>query len=114
MFEYLLFSNYLNDLISAQKVSADHIQHALNYRTSIYIRSWLDGHSRPQLCELPALATVLKADPVEMITGWVIDSLPEMEETLWAEVLQPRGSTFPRSDDLALRAPKPRTRVPLW
>jgi hypothetical protein len=114
MSPHVLFSNYLHDLMSARKVSADHVQHELNYRTAIYIRSWLDGHSRPQLCELPALATVLKADPVEMIAGWVIDSLPEMEETLWAEVLQPRGSTFPRSDDLALRAPKPRKPVARW
>jgi hypothetical protein len=114
MSESILFSTYLHDRMTESKVSADHVQHELNYRTSIYIRSWLDGHSRPQLCELPALATVLKADPVEMIVGWVCDQLPEMEETLWAEVLQPRGSTFPRSDDLALRAPKPRKRVSLW
>lgn len=33
--------------------------------------------------------------------------LPEMEAILRIEMLEPRGSTFPRSDDLSLRAPKP-------
>jgi len=114
MSPYVLFHTYLHDKMTAHKISADHLQHELNYRTSIYVQSWLNGWSRPDLHELPALAAVLKADPVEMIAGWVIDQLPEMEETLWSEVLQPRGSTFPRSDDLALRAPRPKKRVSLW
>ncbi|HEY4075701.1 MAG TPA: hypothetical protein VGM26_02090 [Rhizomicrobium sp.] len=114
MSQSILFTTWLHDLMTARKISADHLQHELNYRTSMRVRSWLDGHSRPDLLQLPALAKVLKADPVEMIAGWILDQMPEMEETLWAEMLQPRGSTFPRSDDLALRAPKPRKRVPLW
>jgi hypothetical protein len=43
---------------------------------------------------------------------WVIDQLPEMEKAFRIEILEPRGSTFPQSDDLALRAPKPRKPVP--
>jgi hypothetical protein len=114
MSQSVLFSTYLHDLMTAQKISEDHLVHELNYRTNIYVRSWLNGWSRPHLEELPALATVLKADPVEMIAGWLICQLPEMEETLWAEVLQSRGSKFPRSDDLTLRAPKPQKPVQLW
>ena len=114
MSESILFTTYLHDKMTEHKISADHLQHELNFRTSIYVQSWLNGWSRPDLQQLPTLATVLKADPVEMIAGWVIDQMPELEETLWAEVLQPRGSKFPRSDDLALRAPRLRKRVPLW
>jgi len=96
-----------------RKISADHLQHELNCRMSFSVQSWLNGWSRPDLSELPALAKVLKADLVEMIAGHVIDQMPELEEMLWTEVLRPRGSTFPQSDDLALRAPRPRKRVPL-
>jgi hypothetical protein len=102
----ILFYNHLRDLMANRKVSADHLQHELNYRTPITVRSWLDGRSRPALWELPAMARVLDADPVELIVGWVIDQLPEMEAIFRIEVLEPRGSTFPRSDDLSLRAPK--------
>ena len=66
------------------------------------------------LSELPALAALLKADPVSLICGWVVDHLPEMETILRTEVLEPRGSTFPRSTDLTLRAPKPQKPVQLW
>ncbi len=57
--------------------------------------------------ELSALATILRADPVEVVTGWIIDQCPDLETVLRAEVLDPRGSKFPRSTDLALRMPKP-------
>lgn len=107
MSQSILFTTYLHDLMTAQKVSEDHLVHELNYKTNLYVRSWLNGWSRPHLEELPALAAVLKADPVEMVAGWVIDQMPELEATLRDEVLHPRGSRFPRSDDLALRAPKP-------
>lgn len=110
---YILFHTYVHRLMTERKVSADHLQHELNYRTSLYVQSWLDGHSRPDLCELPALANVLKADLVEMIAGWVICQMPELEEMLWTEVLQPRGSAFPHSNDLDLRAPRPKKRVTL-
>lgn len=106
MMHSILFMNHLNDLMTAQKISAEQLQRQLNYRTPFTVRSWLDGRSRPALWELPAMTQVLDADPVELIVGWVIDQLPEMEAILRIEVLEPRGSTFPRSDDLSLRAPK--------
>ena len=62
----------------------------------------------------PALAVVLRTDPVSLICGWVVDQLPEMETTLRTEVLEPRGSSFPRSTDLTLRMPKLLKAVPSW
>lgn len=114
MSQSILFTTYLHDIMRDQKVSADQLQHELNFRTSIPVRSWLEGRSRPPLSQLLELAKVLRTDPVALIVGWCIDQLPEVEETLWAEVLAPRGSTFPRSTDLALRMPKPPKPVPWW
>jgi hypothetical protein len=107
MTQSVLFATWLNDILRDRKMSPDEMQYLLDYRTPIAVRRWLDGQSRPPLWQLPALAQTLRADPVEVIVGWVIDQLPEMEAVLRIEVLEPRGSTFPRSDDLALRAPKP-------
>ena len=107
MFESILFSTYLHDRMTEAKVSADHLIQELNYRTPIHVQSWLDGRSRPPIWLLGKLATILRADPVDVIVGWVIDQEPELEEVLRAQVLDPRGSKFPRSTDLALRAPKP-------
>lgn len=114
MSESILFSNHLVDLMTAQKVSADHLQHELGYATPVYVRSWMEGRSRPSLEQLPAIAKVLRADPVSLIAGWVIDQLPEMEAALRTEVLEPRGSSFPRSTDLTLRMPKPLKPICLW
>lgn len=114
MSESILFSNYLVDLMNEKKVSADHLQHELDYRTPVRVRSWLEGRSRPSLEQLPAIAKVLRTDPVALIVGWVVDQLPEAEAVLQVEVLDPRGSTFPRSTDMTLRMPKPLTPVPLW
>ena len=112
MSESTLFFNYLLDLMRDQKVSADHLQHELNYRTPVAVRSWMEGRSRPALEQLPAIAEVLRTDPVALIVGWVIDQLPEMETVLRTEILGPRGSTFPRSTDLSLRRPKALKPVP--
>jgi hypothetical protein len=114
MFESILFSTFLHDRMTETKVSRDHLVHELNYRTTIHVQSWLDGRSRPPIWLLGKLARVLRADPVDVIVGWIIDQEPELEEVLRAEVLDPRKSKFPRSTDLDLRAPKPSKRVALW
>ena len=79
----------------------------LGYKTTIHVQSWVDGRSRPPVWQLLALAELLKADPVDVILGWVIDQCPELEDVLRAQIFDLRGSRFPRSTDLALRAPKP-------
>lgn len=111
MFESVLFSTYLHDRMSESKVGRDHLVHELGYRTTIHVQSWLDGRSRPPIWQLLPLASLLRADPVDVIVGWVIDQHPELEEVLRTEVLDRRKSKFPRSTDLALRAPRPLKRV---
>jgi hypothetical protein len=59
---------------------------------------------------MPIIADRGKSDLPQYVHttfAWVIDQCPELETVLRAEVLDPRGSTFPRSTDLALRMPKP-------
>jgi hypothetical protein len=108
MFESVLFSNYLRDRMAARHTTVDELAHDLGYRTTIHVQSWVDGRSRPPVWNLLRLATVLQADPVDVTVGWLIDQCPELEDVLRTEVLEPRKSCFPRSTDLALRAPKRR------
>jgi hypothetical protein len=92
-------------------MSLECFQHEMGYRTNIRVRSWLEGWARPSIWNLPALAAVLEADPVEVAVGWVFDQCPEIEEVLRKEVLDPRGSTYPRHSDPDIRMPKPLPRV---
>jgi hypothetical protein len=110
----ILFTTYLHDKMTTRKVSKDHLIHELGYQTPIRVTQWLEGRGRPMIDELSVLATVLQADPVEVVVGWVIDQCPELEAVLRAEVLDTRGSKFPRSTDLALRMPKPHKRMVYW
>ena len=114
MTESILFTTYLNDLLTDRRISKDHLIHEMGYVTPVPVTRWLEGRGRPALEELSQLATVLRADPVEIVCGWVIDQCPELEEVLRVQVLDLRASTFPRSTNLALRAPRPRKRVPPW
>jgi hypothetical protein len=107
MTQSILFATYLNDLLTSRKMTKDELIYNLGYRTAIPVTMWLEGRGRPMIDQLSALAAFLRVDPVEMVLGWVIDQCPELEDVLRKEVLDSRRSTFPRSDDLALRAPKP-------
>jgi hypothetical protein len=88
MSESILFYNHLVDLMTERKVSADHLQHELGYVTPLYVRSWLEGRSRPPLEQLPAIAKARRTDPVALIAGWVIEQLPEMEGEFRSETLR--------------------------
>lgn len=103
----ILFSTYLHDVMTARKISDSHLAHELGYHREGMVRHWLRGHGRPSLALLPQLAETLRADPVDMACGWIIDQVPEFEKTLRQEVLDPRRSQFPRSTDLTLHAPRP-------
>lgn len=107
MFEFILFSNFLHDRMTERHMTVDELAYELGYKTTIHVQSYYDGRSRPPVWNLLPLVTILNADPVDVIVGWVIDQCPELEEVLRTEVLDPRKSRFPRSTDLALRAPKP-------
>jgi hypothetical protein len=103
----ILFTTYLHDRMTARRMVEAELVHEMGYKMPITVRRWLEGRGRPMIDELSTLATVLQADPVEVVCGWVLDQVPELETVLRAEVLDPRGSKFPRSTDLALRMPKP-------
>ena len=99
----VLFSTYLYDLMTLRNITEEELIKALSYRTKFSVQSWLRGYARPPIWMLSDIATVFDVDPVEVVVGWVIDQCPELEDVLTAEILDPRGSTFPRSTDLALR-----------
>ena len=105
MSPYVLFHTHLHRFMTRHKISADHLQHELNYRTSIPIQSWPQRlvPSGPRYPSFLALANVLKAlTLVEMIAvGGSSTNFRKWKKKLvrW-RFSQPRGSTFPRSDDL--------------
>ncbi len=73
---------------------------------------WAAGWSTPSVADLGPLAAALHISPVEITAAWLIDNHPELEATLRKTVLDPLGSKFPKSDDYALRAPRPRSATP--
>ena len=107
MQNHTLFSTYLHDLISARRVTAEHLACELDHADTRKVQSWLDGCAAPGIQELSALASVLHADAVVMTTGWMIDKEPSCEDRLWRTVLGPLGATFPKSGDLTLRMTRP-------
>ena len=109
----VLFSNYLSDQMLKQGISIAQLQVALNYHNPGTIKGWLNGWSRPSLETLVSLSKALKADPVELYIGWLIDQVPEMEAIFRIEVLETRGSKFPRTGDLTLRPATPRPSLTL-
>lgn len=111
MTQSILFSNYLLELLAAREITEEQMSADLGYLRGGIVKFWLRGQGRPRIEQLPELARVLRADPVEMVTGWVIDQLPELETLLRSEVLEPRGCKFPASGELTLRAPRP-SKVP--
>jgi transcriptional regulator with XRE-family HTH domain len=113
MIESLLFSNYLSDQMLKQGISIEQLQVTLGYHNPGTIRGWLNGWSRPSLETLEPLSKALKADPVDMHVGWLIDQCPNMEAVFRIEILIPRGSKFPRTGDLTLRPSKPRPSISL-
>jgi hypothetical protein len=60
----ILFTTYLHDLMTARKVSKDHLIHELGYTTAVPVTRWLEGCGRPMIEQLASLASVLQADPV--------------------------------------------------
>jgi hypothetical protein len=105
---YELFSTYLHDQVAKRKFSLDHLAGELNHATTGLLQSWLNGWSVPTIPALPELAKVLRVDSVEIVTGWLIQQEPSLEEELQSRVLEPAGLHFPRTTDLTVRASKPR------
>lgn len=104
----ILFSTYLHDVMSARRMTVDELAHDLDLPNATKIETWLKGWGRPEPKDLPKLAAALRVDPVDLAVGWMADAVPELDEALVEAILAPRGSAFPRSTDLALRAPQRR------
>lgn len=106
---HTLMVTYLDDLIWKRKVTPEHLADLMAPTPEATIRSWIAGWSTPSASDLMPLAAALHISPVEVTAAWLIDNNPELEGTLRAAVLDPLRSTFPKSDDYALRAPRPRS-----
>lgn len=101
-----LFSTFLHDLMSARKMTFDELIYELKDTEPATVQGWLAGHDVPALESLPGVANALRADLAEVAVGWLIDRLPQVHDPLHEAVLKPRGSIFPCSEDLSLRAPQ--------
>jgi hypothetical protein len=109
---HTLMVTYLDDVIWKRKVTLEHLADLMCPVPEATVRSWAAGWSTPSVAELIPLAAALHITPVEMTAAWLIDNNPELESALRNAVLEPLGSSFPKSDHYALRAPRPRTAMP--
>jgi hypothetical protein len=106
--DHLLLSNFLQDIVSARRITPEHIACELGHLNTVRVRSWLAGWSAPSVDELADIARVMRVDQVVMTAGWLVDRHPDMEGVLRASVFDVIGRDFPRSDDDALRAVRKR------
>ena len=101
---------YLIDTAGARRMCADELADVMDLPRSV-TALWFKGWDAPTVQQLPALAKALGADPIDLALGWVIDQAPELEASIYDQVLAPRGTAFPHSSDLALRGPAKRPAV---
>ena len=106
MSDPIQFSTYLHDRMTARRMGVDELTHEMHFASTAVVESWRNGWTRPEPEQLPKLAEVLGVDPFELAMGWLADRVPDLEQAIFDAVLTPRGSDFPHSSDLALRAPK--------
>jgi hypothetical protein len=97
--DHLLLSNFLQDIVSARRITPEHIACELDHSNTTRVESWLAGWSAPRVDELADVARVLHVNPVVMTVGWLVDQHPDMERVLRAGVFDVIGRDFPRSDD---------------
>jgi len=109
---HTLMVTYLDAVIWERKVTLEHLADLMSPVPEATVRSWAAGWSTPSVSELIPLSAALHISPVELTAAWLIDNHPELEPTLRRAVLDPIGSTFPKSDEYALRAPRPRSAMP--
>lgn len=99
------FLTLLHDITSARHMGAGELAHEMEVPGEV-ARSWLYGWSAPTADQLPKLARVLAADPLDVAFGWLLDQAPELEPLLYDGILAPRGTKLSHSSDLALLGPK--------
>ena len=108
MSDPIQFSTYLHDRMTARRMGVDELTYEMDFASTTVVESWRNGWTRPEPEQLPKLAEVLGVVPLELAMGWLADRVPELEQAIFDVVLIPRGSDFPHSSDLTLRAPKRR------
>ncbi|MNU65380.1 hypothetical protein D3C71_546710 [compost metagenome] len=106
--DHLLLSNFLQDIVSARRITPEHIAGELDHSNTAQVEAWLAGWSAPRVDELADVARVLHVNPVVMTAGWLVDQHPGMEGALRASVFDVIQRDFPRSDDDVLRAVRKR------
>ena len=104
-----LMVTFLTDALSRRRITIEHLADLLAPTPEVTIRAWFNGSASPSPDDLMPLATGLDLHPVEVIAGWMIDQAPEIERAIRPFALDLIGSSFPRSTDLALRAPRAAT-----
>lgn len=111
---HALMVTFLSDALSRRRITIEHLADLLAPTPEASIRAWFDGSASPSPDDLIPLATGLHLHPVEVMAGWMIDQAPEIERAIRPSTLDLIGSSFPRSTDLALRAPRavPDMKVP--
>lgn len=95
---YPVFSFHLQWAV-ARKMTVREFANRLEFRHPYTVLSWLNGDTLPEITILHSMATLLKADPLEMLAVWIAEAAPEYEAILQAEVLCPRGSNAKLSND---------------
>jgi hypothetical protein len=91
----ILFSLFLSEQLVAKDLDILTLARELGYRTLVSVDAWVDGRALPLPSELPAIAKVLDADPVEVSVIWLISQCPDLKAILEGEVLIPRGTQLP-------------------
>lgn len=105
---HTLMTSFLTARLRERRITVEHLVDLLQPMSEATIRSWMAGWSSPAPRDLSRLAEALDVDPVELVAGWLIDNAIVPEATMRAAVLEPLGSSFPRSDTLELIAPRKR------
>lgn len=108
MREHNLFCTFLHDALRGRAATVEHFAGELGHADTAKVQSWFDGHALPPANELEPLARLLQVSPVVLTAGWLIEHHPDQEERIWARLLEPLGSPFPKSSDLTLRAARAR------
>jgi hypothetical protein len=106
--KHTLMTTFLTARLRERRITVEHLADLLQPLSEATVHSWISGWSSPAPSELSRLAEALHINPVELVAGWLIDKAVVPEAIMRAAVLEPLGSSFPRSDTLDLIAPRKR------
>ena len=96
MSQSILFNMYLINRMAEVGIDQLELARELGYRTLVKTSQWCRGDALPPSYMLPGIAVVLKASPVEVAVIWMMSKVPELEQVLRKEVLEPLGVDLPR------------------